>query len=161
MIWFECYNKLPVKDINIGLDGHTLEVVKSEKNRVIIDQNLNWKDHVDKVHTTVSILLAQFRQMTPFLQMPELNTLNHSNFPTLTIVAVSGAMPNLTDYLNYKSAPHITYNLPTGTPTKPRLDRLKWVTIMDMVHYRKKYHGIQISTCHETHIYERHIHIHF
>ncbi len=104
---YQCYNKLPVKDINIKLGGPGSSTIWTIG--VIIDQILNCKNYKDKIHKTVSMLLAQFRQMTPFLQMPELITLNHSYFPTLTIVAVSGAMPNLTIYLNYTSSSHALY----------------------------------------------------
>ncbi len=73
---YQYYNKLPVKDINIKLGGPGSS--KIWKIGVIIDQILNCKkNYKDKIHKTVSMLLAQFRQMTPCLQMPELITLNH------------------------------------------------------------------------------------
>ncbi len=56
------------KDLNIRLGGHTLEVVKSEKR-------------------------VKFRQIKPY-KCQNLNTVN-PYFPTLIIIAVSGAMPNL------------------------------------------------------------------
>ncbi len=50
------------------MSNQALECVTSEKLLgVVVDQNLTWKGHVDKVHRTVSMLLSKFWCMKPFL----------------------------------------------------------------------------------------------
>ncbi len=88
---YQRYNTLLVKDNSIIILSSQVWTLLG----IIIDQNLNRWYHVNKVHKTVSMLLAKCRQIKPFLlQMPELNTANHSFFFTLVTVAVSGAMSN-------------------------------------------------------------------
>ncbi len=50
------------KNINITVNNQALESVTS----VVVDQNLIWKGHVDKVHRTVSMLLSKFWHIIPF-----------------------------------------------------------------------------------------------
>ncbi len=59
---------LPVKELNITVKGKVLENVKHEKLLgLVVDQNLSWNSHITKVHKTVSMLLAHFRRIKPFL----------------------------------------------------------------------------------------------
>ncbi len=57
---YQKLHRLPVKEISISVNNHTLDCVTSEKLlAVVVDQSLTWKGHVNKVHRTVSILLAK------------------------------------------------------------------------------------------------------
>ncbi len=49
--------------------GKVLDNVKQEKllGLVLDQQNLSWNSHISKVHKTVSMLLAHFRHIKPFL----------------------------------------------------------------------------------------------
>ncbi len=86
----------PVTDFNIKLADHTVEVVKSEiLLGVFIDQLLNWKNHVNKIHKAGNLLFAKFRPIKPFLPTNyEIKYCKSFIFSTLTIVAVSGAVSN-------------------------------------------------------------------
>ncbi len=58
---YQKLHKLLVKNINTTVNNQELESVTSEKLLgVVVDQNLTWKGHVDKVHRTVSMPLSQF-----------------------------------------------------------------------------------------------------
>ncbi len=55
---YQKLHKLLDKEINMSVNNHT---VTSEKLLgVVVDQNLIWKGHVDKVHRSVSMRLAKF-----------------------------------------------------------------------------------------------------
>ncbi len=59
---------LPVNELNITVKGKVLENVRQEKLLgLVVDQNISWNSHITKVHKTVSILLANFRDIIPFL----------------------------------------------------------------------------------------------
>ncbi len=59
---------LPVKELNITVKGKVLENVKQEKLLgLVVDHNLSWNSHITKAHKTISILLARFRRIKPFL----------------------------------------------------------------------------------------------
>ncbi len=60
---------LPVKELNVIVKGMVLENVKQEKLLLglAVDQNLSWNSHITKVHKTISMLLACFRRINPFL----------------------------------------------------------------------------------------------
>ncbi len=65
---YQKLHKLLVKDINITVNNQALDSVTSEKLLgVVVDQNLTWKGHVDKVHRTVRMPLSKFRHIKPFL----------------------------------------------------------------------------------------------
>ncbi len=65
---YQKLHKLLVKNINITLNNQALENVTHEKLLgVVVDQNLTWKGHVNKVHRTVSMLLSKFGCIKPFL----------------------------------------------------------------------------------------------
>ncbi len=73
---YKKYHTLPVKEIKITINkeikitinNKTLENVKQQKLlSIVVDQNLSWNQHFDKVHKTVSMLLASFTHVKPFL----------------------------------------------------------------------------------------------
>ncbi len=58
---YQKLHKLLVKNINITVNNQALESLTSDKLLgVVVDQNLTWKGHVDKVHRTVSMFLSKF-----------------------------------------------------------------------------------------------------
>ncbi len=58
---YQKFHKVLVKNINITVNNQAVASVTSEKLLgVVVDQNLTWKWHVDKVHRTVSMLLSKF-----------------------------------------------------------------------------------------------------
>ena len=65
---YQRMHKLTSKVLNICVNNEPLECVSSDKLLgVVVDENLTWKGHVDKVHRTVSMLLAKFRRIKPYL----------------------------------------------------------------------------------------------
>ncbi len=99
---------LPVKELNITVKRKILENVKQEKLLgLIVDQNLSWNSHMTKVRKTVSMLLARFRRIKPFLPTDaELNSAMPLFSPILTIAVQSGVPPIWTDFLSYKKEQH-------------------------------------------------------
>ncbi len=133
-------SKLPVKELKIVVDEQMLENVEQAKLLgVIVDQNLTWKGHVDKVHKTVSMLLARFRQIKPFLptdarkKFCQTFILPHFDYCN----TVWGSAPVSKLYKLQKRAARMILDLPTQTPTKPLLKKLKWMSVMDRIEYRK------------------------
>ena len=64
----QMYHRMPEKILDIVIDNLQLENTETEKLLDIkIDQHLSWKNHIDKVHKTASMILAQFRRIKPFL----------------------------------------------------------------------------------------------
>ena len=56
------YQRLPEKELNVKAEYATIKSVQSEKLLgVNMDQHLTWKDHIGKVHKTVSMIVARFR----------------------------------------------------------------------------------------------------
>ncbi len=56
------YNHLNIKELRILLSEDLIQNVKVEKLLgVKVDQNLSWRAHIDKVYSTVSVILARFR----------------------------------------------------------------------------------------------------
>ncbi len=124
------------KEVNISVNNHTFDFVTWEKLLgVVMDQNHTWKGHVDKVHMTVGRLLVKFWCIKPFLP-----TDAHIKYcqalisppPTLITVAQSGDPPNLKDCTRSR----MVFNVPTQTPTKPLLEKLNWMSVMDRVGYK-------------------------
>jgi len=137
---YQKYYKLPVKELTVTLGNLTLQKVKSEKLLgVTIDQTLSWKPHIDRVHKTVSMCLAKFRQIKPFLPTTarirycQAFILPHLDY--CSCVWGSGQVQKL--YKLQKRAARMIFDLPTQTPTKPLFQKLKWMTIMDRTKYRK------------------------
>ncbi len=65
---YQKFYKLPIKQLHVFIRDYKLEFVRVEKLLgVSIDQNLTWKSYTDKKIKTVSMVLAKFRQIKPFL----------------------------------------------------------------------------------------------
>ncbi len=73
---YQHFHKLHEKQLQIYINDRELQNVRVEKLLgVNIDQNMSWQHHTDKVHRTISMILARFRHIKPFLPlMPELNS---------------------------------------------------------------------------------------
>ncbi len=65
---YQNFYKLHIKQLHVFIRDYKLEFVRVDiLLGVSIDQNLTWKSHTDKVFKTVSMVLANFRQIKPFL----------------------------------------------------------------------------------------------
>ncbi len=132
--------RLAKTTLNIKVQGEQLENVTSEKLLgVIVDQNLSWKGHVDKVHKTVSMLLAKFRRIKPFLPTDaRIRYVQAFIFPHLDYCSTVWGSAQLDRlYKLQKRAARMVFDLPTKTPTKPLLKRLNWMSVMERVEYRR------------------------
>ncbi len=121
------------------MNNQVLESVPFEKLLgVVVDQNITWKGHVDKVHGTVSMLLSKFRHVKPFL--PTDTRTNYCQafiFPHHDYCStVWGSTQLQRLYKLHKRAVTMIFNLLTQTPTKPLLEKLNWMSVMDRVEYR-------------------------
>ena len=137
---YQKLRRLTVKTLSINVQGELLENVTSEKLLgVIVDQNLSWKAHVDKVHKTVSMLLAKFRRIKPFLptdaRIRYVQAFIFPHFDYCSTVWGSAQLDRL--YKLQKRAARMVFDLPTKTPTKPLLKRLNWMSVKDRVEYRR------------------------
>ncbi len=114
-------------------------VMWCDENRIATNQNLTLKSHTDTVFKTVSMVLAKFRQIKPFL--PEDAQIKFSQtfmFPHLhyyNCVWGSAQLERL--FKLQKRAVRMIYNLHTRTPTAPLLNQLNWMPLMDRIKYRK------------------------
>ncbi len=64
---YKRYHELPVKQLQIYINDQELQNVRAEKLLgVNIDQNKSWKPHTNKVHMTISVILARFRWIKAF-----------------------------------------------------------------------------------------------
>ncbi len=65
---YQRYNHFNIREHSILLGVDFIQNVKVEKLLgVKVDQNLSWRAHIDKVYSTVSMILARFRQVKPLL----------------------------------------------------------------------------------------------
>ncbi len=121
------------------MNNQALESVTSERLLdVVVDQNLTWKGHVDKVHRTVSMLLSKFQCIKPFLP-----TYGHIKYcqafisPHLDYCSTVWGSTQLQRLYNLqKRAARMIFDLPTQTPTKSLLEKLNRMYVMDRVEYR-------------------------
>lgn len=137
---YQRYHKLDVKQLNVFLDGKMIKNVKVEKLLgVKVDQNLSWRSHVDKVHSTVSMILARFRQIKPLLPTyARIRFIQAFIFPHLDYCSCVWGSANIEKlYKLQKRAARMVYDLPTRTPTEPLLAKLNWMSLMDRVKFRK------------------------
>ncbi len=122
---YQKLHKLLVKNINITVNNQGLESVTSEKLLgVVVEQNLTWKGHVDKVHRTVSMLLSKFRCIKPFLPTDaRIKYCQAFIFPHLDYCStVLGSTQLQRLYKLQKRAARMIFDLPTQTPTNPLLE---------------------------------------
>jgi hypothetical protein len=137
---YQKLHTLPVKEISVKMNDTKLDTVKKEKLLgMSVDQHLTWKDHVDKVHKTISMVLACFCQIKPFL--PTEACIKYCQafiFPHFDYCSTVWGSTNIERlYKLQKRTARMIFDLPTQTPTKPLLEKLKWMSIMDRVSYRK------------------------
>ncbi len=108
---------------------------------VVVDQNLSWRLNMDDVHKTVSILLACFRHVKPFLPTDAWIKFCKASFHVLTTVVQShepGDQQIWTDCTNCKKElPVLFLKIPQLPPSLPLLNELKWMTITDRISYHK------------------------
>ncbi len=87
---------------------------KWESGGLVVDQNwlssrpnLSWNSHITKVHKTVSMLLARFRRIKPFLPTDAgIKFCNAFILPHFDYCEQSGVPPIWTDFLSYKKEQH-------------------------------------------------------
>ncbi len=133
-------HKLPVNQLNITVKGKVLENIKQEKLlSLVVDQNLSWNSHITKVHKTVSMLLARFRRIKPFLPTDArikfccAFILHH--FDYCSTVWGSTNLDRL--FKLQKRTAQMIFHLPTQTHTAPLLSKHKWMSLMDRILYHK------------------------
>ena len=132
--------RLPVKELEVTIENMQLKNIQHEKLLgVVIDQHLCWKQHVDKVHRTVSMLLARFRQIKPFLPTDaRVKYVKAFIFPHFDYCCTIWGSANVEKlYKLQKRAAWMIYDRPTRTPTEPLFRKLNWMTIMDRIDFRK------------------------
>ncbi len=116
---YQKLHKLLVKNINITVNNQAIESVTSKMLLdVVVDQNLTWKGHVDKVNRTVRMLLSKLWCIKPMI-----------------------------------------FDLPIQTPTKSRLEKLNWMSVMDRVEYRWAIMTIQVLKWNSPRLYEGNVQI--
>lgn len=131
-------HKLPSMSLNISVNGKTLQSTSSEKLLgVIIDQSLSWKNHINRIHRTVSMVLNHFKnikhclpeeaRITYCLYVPAHGLLQYSLGP---------AQGSKLDKL-IKKAARMIYDKPSITHSQPLLQKLKWMSVQERVHYRR------------------------
>ncbi len=98
-----------------------------------------WKTHTDKVHWTISMILARFRQINPFFATDaRIKFCQAFVFPHLAYCSCIWGSTQLGRLFKLqKRAARMIYDLPTRTSTKPLLKKLGWVPLTDRVHYSK------------------------
>ncbi len=106
---------------------------------VKVDQNLSRSAHIDKVYSTVSMILVRFRQVKPLLPIyARIRFIQAFISPHFDYCSCMWGSANLEKLFKLqKWAARMIYVLPTHTPTAPLLSKLNWMTIMDRVKYRK------------------------
>ncbi len=137
---YQRFNKLPVTELQIWVNDQELQNVKVEKLLgVCIDQNLSWKAHTDKVFKTVSMVLARFRGIKPYLPTEaRIKFCQAFVFPHLDYCSCiwgSAQIDSTRLFKLQKRAACMIYDLPTRTPTEPLLKKLKWMPLMDCIQY--------------------------
>ncbi len=97
-----------MKELNITVKGKVLENVKQEKLLgLVVDQNLSWNSHIAKVHKTVSMLLARFRHIKPFLATDaQIKFCNAFILPHFDYCSTVWVPPIWTNFLSYKKEKH-------------------------------------------------------
>ncbi len=106
---------------------------------VNIDQNMSWKPHTVKVHRIISMILARFRRIKPFLPTDaRIKFCQAFVFPYLDYCSCIWGSAQLGRLFKLqKRAARMIYDLPTRIPTKPLLKKLGWIPLTDRVQYRK------------------------
>ncbi len=100
---------------------------------------MSWKSHTDKVHRTISMILARFRQIKPFLHTDaRIKFCQAFVFPHLDYCScIWGSAQLGRPFKLQKRAGRMIYDLHTRTPTKQLLKKLGWMPLTDRVQYRK------------------------
>ncbi len=106
---------------------------------VNIDQNISWKPHTDKVHRTISMILARFRRRKPFLPThARIKFCQAFVFPHLDYCScIWGSVQLGRLFKLHNRGTRIIYDLPTRTPIKPLLKNLGWLSLTDRDQYSK------------------------
>lgn len=91
------------------------------------------------MHRTISMILAIFRQIKPFLPTDaRIKFCQAFVFPHLDYCSCIWGSAQLGRLFKLqKRAARMIYDLPTRTPTKPLLKKLGWMPLTDRVQYRK------------------------
>jgi hypothetical protein len=133
---------LPHKELNVQMKGIQLENVSSEKSLgVIIDSNLNWKEQVQKLYTSVNRSLALLRRIKRFL--PQKTRILFYNGYILSImqycITVWGSSTDIEKiYKLQKRAARIILDVTDiRTPSKEMFQKLDWLPLRQMIDYRK------------------------
>ncbi len=98
---------------------------------------MSWKSHTDKVHRTISMILARFRQIKPFLHTDAIIKFCQAFIlPQLDYCScIWGSVQLGRLFKLQKRGARMIYDLSTRTPTKPFLKKLRWMPLT--VQYRK------------------------
>ncbi len=136
---YQKLHKLLVKNINITVNNQALEDVTSEKLLgVVVDQNLTWKGHVDKFCGIVRILSSKLRHIKHFLLTDDCikycQAFIFTHIDYCSTVWGSSQLQRL--YKLQKRAARMIFDLSTQTPSKPLLEKLNWMSVMDRAEYR-------------------------
>ncbi len=102
---YQQYNHLNIKELSILLGEDFIQNVKVEKLLgVKVDQNLSWRAHIDKVYSTVSMILARFRQVKPLLPTyARIRFEQVFSFPHFYYCNYVWGCANLESFLNFKN----------------------------------------------------------
>ncbi len=100
---------------------------------VNIDQKMSWEPHTDQVHRTISVILARFRWIKPFLPTDvRIKFCQAFVFPHLDYCSCIWESAKLGRLFKLqKPAARMIYDLPTRTPTKPLLKKLGWMPLTE------------------------------
>ncbi len=116
---YQHFHKLPAKQLQIYINDQELQNVRVEKLLgVNIDQNMSWKPHTGRLHRTISMILARFKQIKPFLPTDaRIKFCQAFVFPHLdycSCIWISAQFGRL--FKLQKRAARMIYDLPTRTP---------------------------------------------
>jgi hypothetical protein len=132
---------LPDQKHKVEVNGQVLEQVESERLLgVIVDQNLNWRDHVNKVYKKITTNLALLRRIKRYLpywsriMFDIAYIVPHVDF----CVTVWGSCSDITSLAKLqKQAARIILDCDFTTPSSDMFQKLRWMPIKDWVEYRK------------------------
>ena len=127
--------------LTIKVNNQELKQVTSEKLLgVVLDENLHWREHVNRVYKKITSNLALLRRIKQYLpQWSRILFYNAYIMPHLDFcVTVWGNCSDMTKLLKLqKQAARIILDCNIMTPSNEMFNKLKWLPIQEWVRYRK------------------------
>jgi hypothetical protein len=134
-------NRLQDPKLSIKVDDQMLQQVESDQLLgVTVDQNLCWRDHIDKVCRKITSSLALFRRIKNYLpHWSRIMFYNAYILPHMDFcITLWGSCSDIARLLKLqKQAARIILNCDVATPSVEMFHKLKWLPIVDWVQYRK------------------------